>query len=1091
MIDITSTEVLELSGWLTYQRGANYYQDGLVKYINRYVGTDPNRTFVHATVEGSRIEDYEVHLTFSTQYGNYERGRCTCPAYADGQAMCKHMVAALLETIGRYTNNTTVWNKQNDSLTERGIFAQPSATDTAKQLNLASSFVDELMDYMASEEDEAGLFQSSKEPLYLQFELENIASRFAQRDSVELSMKAGTSRLYVVKDLAEFIDAWYEQEPLYFTQYYTYDPEQQIMAPEDAAVLEKLYPLVKSQQMYAENDFYRSSSSKKTIRIPDQFLTELLTLFEECDSVVLKHHKSEIPFKVVHNTFPESFLLSKEGDNFSLSIADNGFLAQPIGTAPYLYKDELIYKVSDSLRPTVLPLFHHLREQSSNRQLFDREHIEQLAGTVFPILEAHNLLQVDSGITSQIKRYDLAPVMYLNEQDGSLRADLEFHYGDETINPFTGGRQDSEQLLSRNMKKERQIMNLIEQANFHWNGSVLSLSGSQNLGRFFYRILPELEKRADVYKAPEVDEMYSSLPEEVPVSLDVDENYGWFEVRFPTDDLTDADIQQLFHSLKAKEDYHQLSNGKILSLEDDAWDNTRSLFEDLDLDGNDIQDGVMHLPKYRALQVDTSTGVKQSEAFQKLIETVKSPETLNETPPDKLQANLRDYQLRGFQWLRALSRHGFGGVLADEMGLGKTLQGLAYIVAGREERPDAHPFLVVAPASLIYNWEQEAKKFTPHLNIRVVAGSKQERNAIIEDLSGVDLIITSYSMIRRDVEQYKAYYFQGMLLDEAQSFKNHTSLTYKAIQGVRAETAFALTGTPVENRAEELWSLFSVVMPGLLYDRKTFKNLPQGMVQKKITPFVLRRTKKEVLKELPDKIQTVRYTELTKEQRQLYVGYLNEVQRQTKSQLQGEGFQANRMQILSNLTRLRQICCHPSLFMENYQGDSGKLEELRTFIQEAHANGQRMLIFSQFTSMLGLIAKVVEEENLTYFYLDGSTPSQERVQMATRFNEGEHDVFLISLKAGGTGLNLTGADTVVLYDLWWNPAVEQQAADRAHRIGQKKSVQVVKMIAQGTIEEKIQSLQEKKQDLFDTLIQSGEGNLTALSEDDIREILSI
>ncbi|MYL33921.1 hypothetical protein GLW05_09950 [Pontibacillus yanchengensis] len=1082
MIDLTAPEVLELSGWTTYQRGAQYYQDGAVTRINRYGTSDNRHTHIFAEVKGTRSWPYEVQLSFSKQHGSFENGQCTCPAYTDGTAVCKHMVAVLFETIEQLTNNKTVWNKRTAE-TKMETKTEPSNHD----IQQASSFVDELLDYVTVQES---LFSTPKEPLYIQFELEGMFSRYSAPEDLELSIKAGTSRLYVVKDPGAFIDAWYNREPLYFTQHYTYDPEQQIMTEEDAEVFRHLHPLIKSQQFFAENDYYRSSA-KKSIHIPNHFVEELFTLLEECDAVVLKRYKDEIPFRVIPNTFPEEFVLSKEDGHYSLSIKDNGFTSKQIARSPYFIKNESLYKVDAALQNTVIPLYNHLESQRDNTQVFQQEHIEQLAGTVFPVLEAHNLLEIDSSISTQLKRFDCNPKMQLERNENMLQAQLVFEYGDEKINPFQRSRQHPEQMISRNMNKERQIMNLIEQANFHWNGEVLSLSGSQDLGQFFYQILPELEKRAEVMKSEAVDEMYSELPDDIPLSLDVDESYGWFEVRFPTEDLSDDEISSLFKALRQKQSYHQFNNGKIIDLEEDAWENTRSLFEQLDLDTDDIQDGVLHLPKYRALQVDTSTGVQQSEAFKKLIEAVKHPETLNETPPEDLQANLRDYQLRGFQWLRSLSRHGFGGVLADEMGLGKTLQGLAYILAGRKERPDAHPFLVVSPASLIYNWEQEAAKFAPTLNVRVVSGSKEERRKQIEELEGADLVITSYPMMRRDVEQYQSYFFQGLLLDEAQSFKNHASLTYKAIRGIRAETAFALTGTPVENRAEELWSLFSVVMPGLLYDRKTFKGVPQQMIQKKISPFVLRRTKQEVLKELPEKIQTVRYTDLTKEQRQLYVGYLNEIQQQTKSQLEGEGLQKNRMQILSNLTRLRQLCCHPGLFVENYEGQSGKLEELRTFIQEAYENGQRLLIFSQFTSMLDLIAQVVEEEKLSYFYLDGSTPSQNRVDMATRFNEGENDLFLISLKAGGTGLNLVGADTVVLYDLWWNPAVEQQAADRAHRIGQNKSVQVVKMIAKGTIEEKIQSLQEKKQNLFDTLIQSGEGNLSALTEDDIRDILSI
>ncbi|KGX94009.1 helicase SNF2 [Pontibacillus halophilus JSM 076056 = DSM 19796] len=1078
MIDLTAPEVLELSGWTVYKRGESYYDAGAVTRYSRYTTSDQLHTRIFAEVAGSPNQ-YEVQLTFANQSGAYMHGQCTCPAFQEGMSVCKHMVAALLETIKRYTDNQTPGARR---ATLKGN--EPSQ----QELQKASTFVDTLLEQVT--ESENNYVQEETEPLHLQFELEGVFTRFSKPSDLELSIKAGTSKLYVVKDPAQFVDAWYNGEPLYFTSKFTYEPDTQLINEDDARVLEFLYPIIKSQQYFSESDLYLRSA-KKNIQLPNHFLSQLFPLLEECDSVVLKGQMEDVPLHIEQNHFPESFRLASDNRHYSLTIVDNGFLSEQIADTPYFVKKNQLYKVSRDIAQSVIPLYNHLAEQPERTQVLEQDHVEQLAGTVFPVLEEHELLVIEDDITSNLKRYECEPKLHLQEEDHVLMANLTFHYGEEVIDPFRPSQRQSNQVITRNMKVERQLMDLITQANFHWNGSVLSLRGSEDLGRFFYVILPELEKQAEITMSDGVQDMYGELPEEVPLALDVDENYGWFEVRFPTEDLSDDQITSLFQSLKERASYHQLDNGRVVDLNEDNWEHIRKLFDQLDLDPEAFEGGVMHLPKYRALQVDTSAGVQQSEAFMKLIEAVKHPETLQEEPPEALQATMRDYQLRGFQWLRSLSRHGFGGVLADEMGLGKTLQSLAYILASRLERPDAEPFLVVTPASLIYNWEQEAAKFTPTLNVRIVSGTKEARRKQLEDLSNVDMIITSYPIMRRDVDLYQSHFFQGMLLDEAQSFKNHTSLTYKSVRTIRAETAFALTGTPVENRAEELWSLFSIVMPGLLYDRQSFKGLSQPLIQRKISPFVLRRTKKNVLTELPDKIQTVRYTDLTKEQRELYVGYLREIQQQTKRQLATGTFQQNRMQILSNLTRLRQLCCHPGLFVEDYEGQSGKLEELRTFVREAHENGQRLLIFSQFTSMLDLIADMVKEEGLTYFYLDGETPAQDRVTMATRFNEGENDLFLISLKAGGTGLNLVGADTVVLYDLWWNPAVEQQAADRAHRIGQKKSVQVVKMIAKGTIEEKIQSLQEQKQNLFDTLIQSGEGNLSALTEDDIRDILSI
>ncbi|MEG2505526.1 MAG: DEAD/DEAH box helicase, partial [Carnobacterium sp.] len=335
--------------------------------------------------------------------------------------------------------------------------------------------------------------------------------------------------------------------------------------------------------------------------------------------------------------------------------------------------------------------------------------------------------------------------------------------------------------------------------------------------------------------------------------------------------------------------------------------------------------------------------------------------------------------------------------------------------------------------------------------------------------------------------------FSTLVLDESQMVKNYHTKTAQALRELTIRKRFALSGTPIENKIEELWAIFQLIMPGFFPPMKQFKTMPYPQIARMIQPFVLRRIKKDVLKELPDKIETDLYSSMTKEQKTVYLAYLQRIQDSVRS-MSGDDFKRNRIEILAGLTRLRQICCDPRLFVDNYTGDSGKLEQLKELLQTAKENGQRVLLFSQFTSMLSIIEEELAQEGIETFYLSGQTKPKERIEMVDRFNAGEKEVFLISLKAGGTGLNLTGADTVILYDLWWNPAVEEQAAGRAHRLGQKKVVQVWRLIAEGTIEEKISQLQQEKKALFDQVITSEATDtkqLTQLTESDIREILNI
>ena len=409
---------------------------------------------------------------------------------------------------------------------------------------------------------------------------------------------------------------------------------------------------------------------------------------------------------------------------------------------------------------------------------------------------------------------------------------------------------------------------------------------------------------------------------------------------------------------------------------------------------------------------------------------------------------------------------------------------------------------MVAPASLIYNWEAEIKKFAPQLQAAVIAGTKQERRELLAT-TDADILITSYPLLRRDSALYMPLSFSSCFLDEAQSIKNPASLTAQCARRIKAAHRFALTGTPIENSLTELWSIFQFLMPGYLQSHKKFLQRYGGAgehtkpehgtatLAAKVRPFILRRLKNEVLTELPPKIEHRYLSDLTLDQKKIYLAYLERLRSEAAASLHDSGFNRSRIQILAGLMRLRQICCHPALFVDNYCGESAKLLQLRELLREAVDGGHRILLFSQFTGMLQLIRKMLDREGYRYFYLDGSTKTGARLQMVDAFNRGEREIFLISLKAGGTGLNLTGADIVIQYDLWWNPAVEEQAAGRAHRIGQKKVVQVFRLLARGTIEEKIYELQQKKKELIDRVIQPGETFLSAMDESDIREILEL
>ncbi|HAX1507852.1 TPA: DEAD/DEAH box helicase family protein [Enterococcus faecium] len=501
-------------------------------------------------------------------------------------------------------------------------------------------------------------------------------------------------------------------------------------------------------------------------------------------------------------------------------------------------------------------------------------------------------------------------------------------------------------------------------------------------------------------------------------------------------------------------------------------------------------EGTIHVPKNQGLIIQNQlekSNATFSESFQTMVQDLIHPERYQAQLPKGLNATMRDYQKQGFRWLKMLGHYQFGGILADEMGLGKTLQTIAFLLSEKEERK-SFSALIVAPASLIYNWQAEVRKFAPSLSIQVINGNKKEREELLA--KDTDIRVTSYASLRQDLANYQSQKIDYLILDEAQMVKNSSTKTAQALRELAVPQRFALSGTPIENNLEELWSLFATIMPGFFPTKTKFRELAAEEIAQMIRPFILRRDKQTVLKDLPEKTEMNLYSALTEEQKTVYLAYLRQMREEITS-MDSEAFKKNRIGILAGLTRLRQICCDPRLFIEDYQGGSGKLEQVKDLLVAAKENKRRVLLFSQFTGMLTILQEELAELGISTFYLRGSTKPQDRLSMVDAFNAGEKDVFLISLKAGGTGLNLTGADTVILYDLWWNPAIEEQAAGRAHRIGQKNVVEVWRMISEGTIEERMDSLQQEKRELFQKVIQGNEEQLTKLTEEDIRMILSV
>ena len=575
-------------------------------------------------------------------------------------------------------------------------------------------------------------------------------------------------------------------------------------------------------------------------------------------------------------------------------------------------------------------------------------------------------------------------------------------------------------------------------------------------------------------------------------------------------DIDPEELKDIMEKYKLKKKYYRLKDGSFLNLEDNKEvEFLDKLTTGMDIDYEEIEDGEIRLPVNRTLYLNQllkklkGTEIVRNSEYKEIVNELDKDQ-LEETAevPEDLAGILRYYQKTGFKWLKILDKYHFGGILADDMGLGKTVQMLSVIVDYAKNK-DRKPSLVVSPSSLTLNWQNEVKKFTNKLKTIVIRGTLQERKYLIENIKDYDLVITSYDLLKRDIDIYKEkdYRFKYVIADEAQYLKNSNTKNAKAIKQIKADTRYALTGTPIENSLAELWSIFDFIMPGYLFTYRKFKNLYETPIVKEndekamqklkmlIEPFILRRNKKEVLTELPEKTVTVMNNEMNEEQRNLYLNYLARAKQELAEQIKLNGYENTHMQILAALTRLRQICCHPSLFIEGYKDGSSKLDQCIEIIQDAITGGHKILLFSGYTSMFEIIEKELKKRNIVYFKLTGSTKVDDRIRLVDEFNENpEIKVFLISLKAGGTGLNLTGADMVIHYDPWWNVSTENQATDRAYRIGQKNNVQVYKLITKNSIEEKIYELQEKKAKLADNMLDTKTTFINRFSKEEIMKL---
>lgn len=758
----------------------------------------------------------------------------------------------------------------------------------------------------------------------------------------------------------------------------------------------------------------------------------------------------------------------------SLELVISEKASQSYFDQTYLLLRQTFYHLSDKQRKLVKAIRSLMIDQDLKKHVhFNLEDQGKLAAS---LLDFSEIGRVEAPKSFAIK--DFRPIFNLSlSQNQEILLNLVYDYDGLLVK----NKEELQDLpFTSNFKREERLAQVLAKEGFmgHFSARHLPLHG-QELYSFFTETLPHLERLGQVHLSQDLDDLRTYERPQIKVAR----NEGLLDVSFDFSSIYEGDINQALKALFKNDAYYISEQGKLVVFDEETQKISRALKK---LRAKSLENGHLQLDNLAAFQVSElfgdSSQVNFSQEFQGLADDLRHPEAF-ELPELFVQANLRDYQLTGIKWLSMLDKYGFGGILADDMGLGKTLQTIAFLTGKLTKRSKV---LILSPSSLIYNWKDEFSKFAPSLDVVVSYGHKQDRLALIAEEH--QITITSYASFRQDFDSYQAGHYDYLILDEAQVMKNTQTKIAQYLREFEVGNCFALSGTPIENKLLEIWSIFQIVLPGLLPGKKEFTKLEANQVAQYIKPFIMRRKKEDVLPELPELTETTYYNELDDKQKAIYLAQLRQIQDSVRQSSDAE-LNRQKIQILSGITRLRQICDTPALFMD-YGGSSGKVDSLHQLLSQIQESGHRTLIFSQFRQMLDIAEDLVAQLGMTSYKITGSTPAETRQEMTKAFNNGSKDVFLVSLKAGGVGLNLTGADTVILIDLWWNPAVEMQAISRAHRLGQKESVEVYRLITRGTIEEKILELQDSKRNLVTTVLDGNESRANMTIED-IKEILGL
>lgn len=1030
---ITDKMIREIASSTIYSRGISYFKAGRVHLKQCKSGE------INALVDGENL--YNVQIRFNSAGIDYIF--CSCPYFSTMNCACKHIVAAAKQYQADFSNN---------------------------RLNSDAEAAGEL----------CGLFEKStgNEILPLEFCVNIITPKY-KNDKGRYSLQIKNKMTGENIDTARLANAYLNHSEMRVGRKLIYSPEIYTFTEHDRNIMNFIAKTIDNADAVYSQSYHMLHSY---ISIGAMGLKELIEI-SDIELCIDGEYYSNLK-KYYENPDILVDISAMEG-GINMSVSDTGLAVVPDGEW-FLFEGDL-YKTDAEFRSWYMPVYTAMHNDHRDKIEFKKDTAVRFVNNVLPHLRNRHGV-TEKGLEDLI--IDSEPIfsVYLDKWDNmGISAVIRVSYGDISfILPENYDKDDK--ILLRDNERETYIMSYFNE--FSCNGIYYMLYDDALIYKFINETFPDLTAVSSIYYTDAFKNVLNMKKPGISIKANYKNDIDLFEMSFDTE-LDNDEIIAILESIKAKNKYYRMKDGSFLNIENNPDLDMFELMSSLGFDEDDIYSGTKKLEKNNMMYI---FGFDEIEVNSEALELYEKFKDIKAEIPDGLKNILRDYQKTGVNWLTQLSAFSFGGILADDMGLGKTLQVIAFISSQDCE----FPALIVTPSSLIYNWQNEIDKFMPSKTSVIIDGKKAERNYRLERYREYDFVITSYPLLRRDIEEYKDMKFEYCFIDEAQHIKNPKTMNADSVKRINAKHKFALTGTPIENSLTELWSIFDFIMPGYLYSHNEFTEKFERPVSRgsesavkqlkaKIAPFLLRRMKNDVLNELPEKVETVMYAEMTAEQKKIYAANIAVI----KNEILGwEDIKSNRIQILAMLIRLRQICCHPSLIVEDYKKGSGKLSLLEELLEDSLSSGHRVIVYSQFTSMLDIIKRRLDVMGISSFYLSGKTRSSERMKMVGRFNGGENDVFLISLKAGGTGLNLTGADTVIHYDPWWNQAVMEQASDRVYRIGQTKNVHIINLLAKGTIEEKIMLLQKEKKNLADNIITTDNVNIGNMTKEELMAILS-